>query len=150
MPSDATAQLIHAITKPDQSLICSSKSGRGFRRHRSPVKSLFPAMGNGCRGRHDRRQQIQRDPDARIPPSKGTRCPSSQSASRLFDPSTGDRDRFDVDGLASQGPFGRARGLCICGLGLKCAQSRLSPGATWLEIDSMGFSPLPQLPGAKP
>ena len=97
-------------------------------------------MGNGCRERHDRRQQIQRDPDARIPPSKGTRCPSSQSASRLFDPSTGDRDRSDVDGLASKVPLAGLGGLCICGLGLKCAQSRLSPGATWLEIDSMGFS----------
>ena len=37
-------------------------------------------------------------------------------------------------------PLAGLGGLCICGLGLKCAQSRLSPGATWLEIDSMGFS----------
>ena len=42
--------------------------------------------------------------------------------------------------LLTKLPLAGLGGLCMCGFGLKCAQSRLSPGATWLAIDSMGFS----------
>ena len=36
-------------------------------------------------------------------------------------------------------PLAGLGGLGISGFGLKCAQSRLRRGATWIEIDSFGF-----------